>query len=431
MEVMNETVKMSTKDTFLSNFNLLDFSFDEDFSKDIRSAAKNTIEGLEFPTSKVEYWKYTRINKIIKRDYSISAPENKVEIDLSVPSKNCIVLINGFYSEELSFFESEVGVTFSSLSEAKKNSSVLKEKFNSLVKKDEIFAQINSAYHQDGAFMHVEKNVQAEEPYYILNFVDDSNILSNPRNFVFLEQGANVKVVLKTINTANAGSFTNMVSELFIEKNAHFEINKIQNEADDSFQIATEQVVQADDSTFKINTFTLNGAIVRNNLNIDSLGKNTMTYLNGLYPLKGKQHVDNHTYLLHREPNGESHELYKGILGDSSTGVFNGKVFVHREAQKTNAFQSNANIVMTDSATINSKPELEIYADDVKCSHGSTTGQLDEEALFYLRARGLSKDSARAVLVNAFASDVIEQIGVESVKEEIEQYIDDNYQGIK
>lgn len=431
MEVMNETVKMSTKDTFLSNFNLLDFSFDEDFSKDIRSAAKNTIEGLEFPTSKVEYWKYTRINKIIKRDYSISAPENKVEIDLSVPSKNCIVLINGFYSEELSFFESEVGVTFSSLSEAKKNSSVLKEKFNSLVKKDEIFAQINSAYHQDGAFMHVEKNVQAEEPYYILNFVDDSNILSNPRNFVFVEQGANVKVVLKTINTANAGSFTNMVSELFIEKNAHFEINKIQNEADDSFQIATEQVVQADDSTFKINTFTLNGAIVRNNLNIDSLGKNTMTYLNGLYHLKGKQHVDNHTYLLHREPNGESHELYKGILGDSSTGVFNGKVFVHREAQKTNAFQSNANIVMTDSATINSKPELEIYADDVKCSHGSTTGQLDEEALFYLRARGLSKDSARAVLVNAFASDVIEQIGVESVKEEIEQYIDDNYQGIK
>ncbi len=431
MEVMNETVKMSTKDTFLSNFNLLDFSFDEDFSKDIRSAAKNTIEGLEFPTSKVEYWKYTRINKIIKRDYSISAPENEVEIDLSVPSKNCIVLINGFYSEELSFFESEVGVTFSSLSEAKKNSSVLKEKFNSLVKKDEIFAQINSAYHQDGAFMHVEKNVQAEEPYYILNFVDDSNILSNPRNFVFVEQGANAKVVLKTINTANAGSFTNMVSELFIEKNAHFEINKIQNEADDSFQIATEQVVQADDSTFKINTFTINGAIVRNNLNIDSLGKNTMTYLNGLYPLKGKQHVDNHTYLLHREPNGESHELYKGILGDSSTGVFNGKVFVHREAQKTNAFQSNANIVMTDSATINSKPELEIYADDVKCSHGSTTGQLDEEALFYLRARGLSKDSARAVLVNAFASDVIEQIGVESVKEEIEQYIDDNYQGIK
>ena len=428
---MNETVKMTAKDEFLLNFNLLDFSFDENFSKDIRNTAKSTIDGLQFPTSKVEYWKYTRINKIIKGQYTIAAPENEIEIDLSVPSKNCIVLINGYFSEKLSFFNKKEGVEFSSLSDAKKNSSVLQEKLNSLVKKDEIFAQINSAYHQDGAFMHVAKNVQAKEPYYILNFVDDSNIMSNPRNFIFVEQGANAKVVLKTVNTENTGSFTNMVSEIFVEKNAHFEMNKIQDEAKDSFQIATEQVVQADDSTFKINTFTLNGAIVRNNLNIDSLGKNTMTYLNGLYPLKGKQHVDNHTYLLHREPNGESHELYKGILGDSSTGVFNGKVFVHREAQKTNAFQSNANIVMTDTATINSKPELEIYADDVKCSHGSTTGQLDEEALFYLRARGLSKESARAVLVNAFASDVIEQIGVEAVKEEIEKYIDDNYQGIK
>ncbi|MFT7086146.1 MAG: Fe-S cluster assembly protein SufD [Vicingaceae bacterium] len=431
MEVMNETVKMTAKDEFLMNFNLLDFSFDENFSKDIRNTAKSTIDGLQFPTSKVEYWKYTRINKIIKGAYTIAAPENEIEIDLSVPSKNCIVLINGYFSEALSFFNKNEGVEFSSLSDAKKNSSVLQEKFNSLVKKDEIFAQINSAYHQDGAFIHVAKNVQAKEPYYILNFVDDSNIMSNPRNFIFVEQGANAKVVLKTVNTANSGSFTNMVSEIFVEKNAHFEMNKIQDEAEDSFQIATEQVVQADDSTFKINTFTLNGAIVRNNLNIDSLGKNTMTYLNGLYPLKGKQHVDNHTYLLHREPNGESHELYKGIMGDSSTGVFNGKVFVHREAQKTNAFQSNANIVMTDTATINSKPELEIYADDVKCSHGSTTGQLDEEALFYLRARGLSKESARAVLVNAFASDVIDQIGVEAVKEEIEKYIDDNYQGIK
>lgn len=431
MEVANAIKDMTTKDTFLSHFDLLDFSFDEEFSLDARNEAKELIQWLDFPTSKTEYWKYTRVNKIIKGNYKVAAPENEIEIDLSVPTKNCIVLINGYFSEELSFFEPQIGIDFSSLSAAKKNSNVLKEHFNSLVKKDEIFAVINSAYHQDGAFMHVAKNVQAQEPYYILNLVDEENIISNPRNFIFVEQGANAKVVLKTISTANSGSFTNMVSEIIVDKNAHFEINKIQDEATDSFQIATEQITQADDSTFKINTFTLNGAIVRNNLNIDSLGKNTMTYLNGLYPLKGNQHVDNHTYLLHREPNGESHELYKGILGDSSTGVFNGKVFVHREAQKTNAFQSNANIVMTDTATINSKPELEIYADDVKCSHGSTTGQLDEEALFYLRARGLSKESARAVLVNAFASDVVDMIGVEAVKDEIEAYIDLNYQGIK
>ena len=431
MEVLNATKDMTTKDSFLSHFDLLDFSFDEGFSSDARKEAQELIQWLDFPTSKTEYWKYTRINKIIKGKYKAAAPENELELNFSVPSKNCIVLINGYYSEELSFFNAAEGVEFSSLSDAKKSSTVLKENFNSLVKKDEIFAVINSAYHQDGAFMHVSKNAQAEEPYYILNFVDEENIVSNPRNFIYVEQGGNAKVVLKTISTGKTGSFTNLVSEIMVEKNAHLEINKVQNEEADSFQIATEQVTQADDSTFKINTFTLNGAIVRNNLNIDSLGKNTMTYLNGLYPLKRKQHVDNHTYLLHREPNGESHELYKGILGDSSTGVFNGKVFVHREAQKTNAFQSNANIVMTDTATINSKPELEIYADDVKCSHGSTTGQLDDEALFYLRARGLSKESARAVLVNAFASDVIDMIGVEAVKDEIEKYIDDNYQGIK
>lgn len=428
---MNETIKMTAKDQFLAHFDLLDFSFDEPFSSSVRTASKELINELDFPTSKVEYWKYTRVNKIIKGKYKVACPENEIDIDLAVPSKNCIVLINGYYSEELSFIAPQEGIKFCSLSDAKKNSSILGEKFNSLVKKDEIFATINSAYHQDGAFLHVSKNTQAEEAFYVINLIDDDNILANPRNFIFIEEGANAKVVLKTIDTKHQASFTNMVSEIFVERNAHFEINKVQNESETANQIATEQVVQADDSTFKINTFTLNGELVRNNLNIDSLGKNTLTYLSGLYPLKRKQHVDNHTYLLHREPNCESHELYKGILNDSSTGVFNGKVYVHREAQKTNAFQSNANIVLTDTATINSKPELEIYADDVKCSHGSTTGQLDEEALFYLRARGLSKDSARAVLVNAFASDVIEQIGVEAVKDEIEQYIDSNYQGIK
>ncbi|MBL4706884.1 MAG: Fe-S cluster assembly protein SufD [Flavobacteriales bacterium] len=431
MEVLQETKDMTAKEQFLSHFDTQDFSFDESFSIEKREEAKKIIEDLSFPTSKDEYWKYTRTNRIVKGKYSISIPENEMELDLAIPSKNCIVLVNGYYSPELSFIESAEGILFSSLSKAKSSNEMVQKHFGSLTKKDEIFAMINTAYHQDGAVLHLGKNVQANEVYYIINLIDDDHILSNPRNFIFMEQGSNAKVVLKTINSSNTGTFTNMVTEVFVEKNAQLEINKVQDESESSFQIATEQIVQANDSTFKINTFTLSGNIVRNNLNIDSLGKNTMTYLNGLYPLKGKQHVDNHSYLLHREPNCESHELYKGILNDQSTGVFNGKVFVHREAQKTNAFQSNANIVMSDTATINSKPELEIYADDVKCSHGSTTGQLDDEALFYLRARGLSKESARAVLVNAFASDVIEQIGVEAIKDEIKQFIDDNYQGIK
>lgn len=428
---MNETLTLTTKDKFLSHFDALDFSFDEDYSTAKRNAAKEAIAELDFPTSKTEYWKYTRVNRLIKNNYKVAFPENELEIELAVPSKNCIVLVNGYYSEELSFVEHTEGIRFSSLSAAKAEDEVLKKHFASLSKNDEIFAAINTAYHQDGAVLHLGKNVQHAEPFYIINLVDDEQILSNPRNFIFMEEGSHAKVVLKTLNPTKGSSFTNMVSEIIVEKNANLEINKIQAEGQECYQVATEQVKQAANCFFKINTFTLSGKLVRNNLNIDLLGQHTETWLSGLYPLKGKQHVDNHTYVLHREPNCESHELYKGILDDQSTGVFNGKVYVHREAQKTNAYQSNANMVMTDEASINSKPELEIYADDVKCSHGSTTGQLDEEALFYLRARGLSRESARAVLVNAFAADVIEQIGVEAVKDEIEAFIDANYQGIK
>mgnify|MGYP005844107685 CR=1 FL=1 len=428
---MNPTTILSTKDQFLSHFRKLDFSQDEEFSLKQRDQAEKTIKSLSFPDSKTEYWKYTRVNKILKGNYKIAFPENEMDIDLSVPTKNCIVLINGFFSKALSFVEEKKKASFSSLSEAKKSNPVLKQHFNRLLNQDEIFSVINTAYHQDGAFLHLKKNSRIEEPLYVINFCDDENILAQPRNFIYMEENSEAKVVFKTINVNNGKCFTNMLTEVFLENSARLEINKVQSDHATDFQISNEYVQQASESFFKINTFTLNGALVRNNLNIFSIGQHTETHLNGLYPLREKQHVDNHTLVYHREPNCESHELYKGIMDDQSTGVFNGKVYVHREAQKTNAYQSNGNILLTDTATINSKPELEIYADDVKCSHGSTSGQLDDEAFFYLRSRGLSKKSARAVLVNAFAADIIEQIGVESIREEIELFIDHNYQGIK
>lgn len=426
---MNETLTLSTKDKFLAHFEKLDFSFDEDFSKAIRTEAERELEGMEFPTSKTEYWKYTRINKIINADYHLNSSDQDFELDLSVPTKNCLVLVNGYYAEELSWFDDENNFKFSSLSEAKGNSALLVEKFNSLNQKEEIFARINTAYHQDGAFVHIPKNTKVEDPIYIIHIQSKASTLANPRNFIYLEEGAEAKVVMKNLAVDSSKSFCNMLTEVLVSENAHLEINKIQEENAEDFQICNELVQQQANSQFKINTFTLNGALVRNNLNIELLGSNTETWLNGFYPLKGKQHVDNHTFVLHREPNCVSHELYKGILDDASTGVFNGKVYVHREAQKTNAYQSNANMVLTDNASANSKPELEIYADDVKCSHGSVTGQLDEEAMFYLRSRGMSAKSARAVLLNAFASDILEQIGVEAVRDEMEAFIDRNYQG--
>ena len=191
--------------------------------------------------------------------------------------------------------------------------------------------------------------------------------------------------------------------------------------------MATEQIAQAKDSTFTINTLTLNGTLVRNNLNIEVNGVNCNTHLNGAYLLKENQHVDNHTMVDHKAPHCESNELYKGVIDDKATAVFNGKVFVRKDSQKINAFQSNGNVLLSDNATVNSKPELEIYADDVKCSHGSTTGQLDEEAVFYLRARGISERSARHLMVSAFIVDVLEKIENQQVLDFTHKILKDRF----
>jgi len=221
-------------------------------------------------------------------------------------------------------------------------------------------------------------------------------------------------------------SFRNGVTEVYVSENALVTVDKLQYDGDIR-SIITEQAHQEGNSQFRINTITLDGGWVRNNLNIALDGDNCDAHLYGLYLLKGKQHVDNHTMVDHRYPNGVSNELYKGLMDEKSTAVFNGKVFVRQDAQKTNAYQTNANILMTDTATINSKPELEIYADDVKCSHGSTTGQFDEEAVFYLRSRGLSESSARQLLVAGFAADVLEGIRSDAVIEKIHSLLTERF----
>ncbi|MFB0925053.1 MAG: Fe-S cluster assembly protein SufD, partial [Vicingaceae bacterium] len=203
--------------------------------------------------------------------------------------------------------------------------------------------------------------------------------------------------------------------------------NKIQNNAGESYQISSEQLYQRKDSNFTINTMTLQGTLVRNNLNIEVHGEGCETNLNGIYLGEAKNHIDNHTIVDHLKPNCNSNEVYKGILDDNSVGVFNGKVFVRRDAQKTNAFQQNNNILLTDDAVINSKPELEIYADDVKCSHGSTIGQLDDEAIFYLRARGVSKRSAINMMITAFVKDALERVSIPELKNYIETKIDTRF----
>lgn len=427
--MLEATVQMNQKETFLSQFGMIDFSFDKSPFKEKRKEAEELLSKLDFPTSKAEYWKYTRINKLVRQEYILGEQDFSKEIDLGVPSDHCLVFVNGYYSEDLSWSKEEEGFTFLPLSVAKENNGVLAKDFDTLSKKEEIFSMINTAFHQDGAFFHASKGKMTDSTFYVINISAGEKAISNPRNFIFMEEGSSAKMVFKNLSASEGYSFTNQLSEYFVAPSANLEINRIEDENEEAFLISNDEVQQAEKSQFKINTISLGGEIIRNNLNIDLQGSHTETWMNGLSLLDGKQHVDHHTLIHHREPNCVSHELYKTVADGSSTGVFNGKVFVHAIAQKTNAYQSNANMVLTDDASIYSKPELEIYADDVKCSHGSTTGQLDEEALFYLRSRGIGEKKARAVLLNAFLSDLVEQIGVEHLQEEIQAVIDQKYSG--
>jgi Fe-S cluster assembly protein SufD len=264
-------------------------------------------------------------------------------------------------------------------------------------------------------FISVDKNVVINEPIQFIHLLSGSNTIANTRNYIQLAPFSKAEIIQSYYSLEAEKAFTNIINEINIAENAMLTINKLQCETENSFHISTDQVAQEKDSNFSINTITLNGTLVRNNLNIEVNGTNCETHLNGIYLLKENQHVDNHTVVDHKAPHCESHELYKGVIDDKATAVFNGKVFVRKDSQKINAFQSNANVLLSDDASVNSKPELEIYADDVKCSHGSTTGQLNEEAVFYLRARGISEKSARHLMVSAFIEDVISKIENEEV----------------
>ena len=272
----------------------------------------------------------------------------------------------------------------------------------------EVFNSMNTLFAQDGFYLNIEKGTQVEQPLEVLFVQTGTQATAQIRNQIIVGESTNAHVVMSYQSVDAENCFSNVVTEIAVGQNAHFHIDKLQVENGTSRHIATDQVIQDKDSNFTINTFTLDGLLTRNNLNIDVNGENCETNLNGVYLGKDQMHIDNHSVVHHKVPNCESNELYKGVMDDKSTAVFNGKVFVRKDAQKINAFQSNGNVLLSDSATVNSKPELEIYADDVKCSHGSTTGQLDEEAVFYLRARGISEASARKLMVSAFIGEALE-----------------------
>lgn len=377
----------------------------------VSSRARGVLEKLDFPTRKSEDWKYTRVGKIINNRW-LQNPAGVVDQPIENLDSYLVEISNGNIVSIPSNLEN--GLTITKLTGDEKE-------LNTLSNEGHIFSQINTGFSHAGIYVHVEKGTQVSKPIQFVQTIDTDGSIAQLRKLIVVESSASLTIVDNTTKKTEGKSFTNSVTEAFVHRNAQLTIDKLQNEVGDSNQVNSEYVYQEADSTFTINTVTLNGQLVRNGLNIVVDGTNCETNLNGLYLLRGNQHVDNHTLVDHKKPHCQSNELYKGIVDDSATGVFNGKVFVREDAQKIEAFQQNNNIVMTDRATMNSKPELEIYADDVKCSHGSTTGQFDEQAVFYLRARGIKETTARKLLVAAFAGDVLDKIENESVRSHIDK----------
>lgn len=391
------------------------------FPASLIDKAKLVLDVLDFPTTRNEAWKYTRVAKIKNASFKIDATHhleaNSVQ-KLCIPDLqgSVLVFVNGFYQAALSTIIPETGLEVSPLSEAVSKDWISSEAGSKTALEDQFFNAMNTRYASDGVAIRIAKKAQIEQTVQCLFISTGSSVYSGIRNVICAEDFSSAHIVLNFQSLEAKNCFSHSVTEIEAGINSQLTVDKIQVEADTNFCLAAENITQQKDSAFTINTVTLDGGLVRNDLTIAVAGQNSETNLSGAYILKGKQHVDNHTTVDHLVAHCNSNELYKGVIDQEATAVFNGKVFVRKDAQKINAFQSNGNVLLSDSAAINSKPELEIYADDVKCSHGSTTGQLDEEAIFYLRARGLSEKSARALMVNAFVGDVLDKIESEAVR---------------
>ena len=367
------------------------------------------LNGKSFPTTRHEAWKYTRLTKLSKLSPTIAPKhEGSNSAAFAIHSTgNRIVIENGALNLDATQYETVTGLTIKRFSEC--SIEELQHVGSMLSLENELFNAMNTAYLQEGVLIHIADKAQIEAPIELMHLLSKVECSATIRLFIHIGKFAKADLTIGTWAAGAQKSILNAVSEIHVSEGAHFTMRKLQSEEEGNFQICTEEITQEKDSVFTMHTVTLNGTLVRNNVRVRVNGTNCETNLYGAYLLKGNQHTDNHTVIDHMMPHCLSNELYKGVIDDQATAVFNGKVFVRKDAQKINAFQSNGNVLMSDTASVNSKPELEIYADDVKCSHGSTTGQLNEEAVFYLQSRGISERSARNLLVEAFIGEVLEK----------------------
>ena len=426
---------MELKEKLLSSFMAFEEQIDVHSElHDVRTTAIKNFEDKGFPTKKDEAWKYTSLNAILKNDFTVF-PKEENNIQYSDVKKYFlheidtykVVFIDGIFSSHLSSTTHDgidVCLMASALSRPKYK-MVIDTYFNQIANKDDSLTSLNTAFANEGAYINIPKSKVADKPIEIMYFStgNEAALLVQPRNLVIVGENSHVQIIERHQSLNENPVLTNSVTEIFAKKRAIVDYYKIQNDTLEANLIDNTYVSQQKESHVSVHTFSFGGNLTRNNLNFYHFGERLTSTLNGITIIGEKQHVDHYTLVKHSAPNCESFQDYKGIYSGSSTGVFNGKVYVEKEAQKTNAFQKSNNILLSDKATINAKPQLEIFADDVKCSHGCTVGQLDETALFYMQQRGIPSKEARALLMYAFSNAVIENIKIPELKQRITKII--------
>ncbi len=421
--------------TYLSTFNSLERGKSAKrypWLQEIRKRAIHRFAELGFPTTKMEEWRDTSVAPVAQIPF-VPAPAGAGGLtamdmgDCTFSETACcqMVFVNGRYSAELSSLQSVPrGARVRSLAASlETDRDLIEPHLARLAPQDgNAFAALNTAFIEDGAFVYVPAGMILKEIVHLvyLSSSNGSPTVSYPRNLIVLEPNSGATIVESYVGLKDGVYFTNAVTEMVTGKNAFLDHYKLQRESEAAFHIAAVQVRQERNSNFSSHSISLGGALARNDIGLVLNAEGCESLLSGLYVTKGKQHVDNHTVIDHAKPHCNSRELYKGILDDHSTGVFHGKIIVRPDAQKTNSKQTNKNLLLSEDALVNTKPQLEIFADDVKCTHGATIGRLNDDELFYMRSRGIAEASARTLLTYAFASDILGGMKVKPIQCQID-----------
>lgn len=428
---------MSRLDHYLSEFARVERSLPgtaDTWLSQMRQGALARFREADFPSTRLENWKYTDVRPIQNHAFdvitenvslSLSDIETLLPADLDA---HRLVFVNGRYSASLSAVEKlPGGVQLTSLSQKlSAPDDGLRSHLSQVINgQATAFSDLNGAFMSDGLYLSVADGVVLDKPVHVLFIGTQTEhpAMAHVRNIYRLGAGAEASVIEHYAGMPNSQYFTNSVTEILTERNAGLFFYKLQQESERAYHVAGIHAKHARDSRFRAYSADLGGRLVRTDLNSRLDGEGADSRLYGVYMPRGKQHIDNHTRIDHASPHGTSSEFYKGIIDGRGRGVFNGKVVVHKHAQKTDSEQKSEALLLSKHAEVDAKPELEIYADDVKCQHGSTVGQLDEEAVFYLRSRGVSRDTARSLLTYSFANEVIREIRLEALRKHLERHL--------